>query len=82
MVVVLGLWVAVVPPGPERMSGMSWSPFLVRSVAPDDRILIRLGHKAVDAYLEFLAVRCRPNTVIAAGSDSRLLPSGVGDFAA
>ncbi len=51
---------------------MSWSPFLVRSVAPDDRILIRLGHEAVDAYLEFLAVRCRPNTVIAAGSDLKI----------
>ena len=72
MVVVLGLWVATVPSGPERMSGMSWSPFLVRSVAPDGRILIRLGHEAVDAYLEFLAVRCRPNTVIAAGSDLKI----------
>jgi site-specific recombinase XerD len=41
-------------------------------VAPDGRILIRLGHEAVDAYLEFLAVRCRPNTVIAAGSDLKI----------
>ena len=70
--VVLGLWVATVPPGPERMSDMSWSPLLIRTVAPDDRIVIRLGHEEVDAYLEFLAVRCRPNTVIAAGSDLKI----------
>ena len=77
-VVVLGLWVAAVPSGPERMFGMSWSPLLVRSVAPDGRVLIRLGHEAVDAYLEFLAVRCRPNTVIAAGSDLKIFFAVVG----
>ena len=65
--VVLGLWVVVVPSGPERMAGMSWSPYLVRSAVPDDRVLVRLGHEVVDAYLEFLAARCRPNTVLAAG---------------
>ena len=77
-VVVLGLCVAVVPSGPERMSVMSWSPLLVRSVASDGRVLIRLGHGAVDAYLEFLAVRCRPNTVIAAGSDLKIFFTVVG----
>jgi site-specific recombinase XerC len=41
-------------------------------VALDGRLLIRLGHEAVDAYLEFLAVRCRPNTVVAAGSDLKI----------
>jgi site-specific recombinase XerD len=70
--VVLGLWVAVVPSGPERMSVMSWSPYLVRSVERDGRVLIRLGHEVVDAYLEFLAVRCRPNTVLAAGFDLKI----------
>ncbi|MFV1963476.1 MAG: tyrosine-type recombinase/integrase, partial [Acidimicrobiia bacterium] len=53
------------------------SPFLVRSVAPDGRLLIRLGHESVDAYLEFLAVRCRPNTVIAAGSDLKIFFTAV-----
>ena len=57
---------------------MSWSPLLVRSVTPDDRILIRLGHEAVDTYLEFLAARCRPNTVIAAGSDLKIFFTVVG----
>jgi site-specific recombinase XerD len=56
---------------------MSWSPFLVRFVAPDGRLLIRLGHESVDAYLEFLAVRCRPNTVIAAGSDLKIFFTAV-----
>ena len=51
---------------------MSWSPFLVRSSASDGRVLIRLGHEAVDAYLEFLAVRCRANTVLAAGFDLKV----------
>ena len=51
---------------------MSWSPYLVRSAASGGRVLIRLGHEAVDAYLEFLAARCRPNTVLAAGFDLKV----------
>ena len=77
-VAVLGLWVVVVPSGPERMSVMSWSPFLVRSTASDGRVLIRLGHGAVDDYLEFLAARCRPNTVLAAGFDLKVFFTVVG----
>jgi len=77
-VVVLGLCVAVVPSGPERMSAMSWSPEFVRSTASDGRVLIRLGHGAVDTYLEFLAVRCRPNTVLAAGFDLKVFFTVVG----
>ena len=71
-VVGLGLWVVVVPSGPERMAVMSWSPYLVRSAVSDDRVLVRLGHEVVDAYLEFLAARCRPNTVLAAGFDLKV----------
>jgi len=74
----LGLCVAVVPSGPERMSAMSWSPEFVRSTASDGRVLIRLGHGAVDTYLEFLAVRCRPNTVLAAGFDLKVFFTVVG----
>jgi len=51
---------------------MSWSPELVRFTASDGGVLIRLGHEAVDTYLEFLAVRCRPNTVLAAGFDLKV----------
>jgi hypothetical protein len=65
-VVAVGLWV-VVPSGPEMDAFMSWSPCLVRSVPSDDRVLVRLGHRLVDDYLEFVAARCRPNTVLAAG---------------
>ena len=71
-VVVLGLWVVVVPSGPERMAGMSWSPCLIRSVAPGGGVRVVLGHRVVDDYLEFLAARCRPNTVLAAGFDLKV----------
>lgn len=51
---------------------MVWSPCLVRSVAPGDRLRVELGHEVVDDYLEFLAARCRPNTVLAAGFDLKV----------
>jgi len=70
-VVGVGLWV-VVPSGPEMDVFMSWSPLLVRSVVSDDRVLVRLGHRLVDEYLEFVAARCRPNTVLAAGFDLKV----------
>jgi integrase/recombinase XerD len=38
----------------------------------------RVGVPLADAYLEFLAGRCRPNTVLAAGSDLRVFFSVVG----
>ncbi|MFC2177255.1 integrase, partial [Actinomycetota bacterium] len=51
---------------------MSWSPLLVRSATSDDRVLVRLGHRLIDDYLEFVAARCRPNTVLAAGFDLKV----------
>jgi len=51
---------------------MVWSPCLIRSVASGDRLRVRLGHEVVDDYLEFLAARCRPNTVLAAGFDLKV----------
>jgi len=33
---------------------------------------VELGHEVVDDYLEFLAARCRPNTVLAAGFDLKV----------
>jgi len=71
-------WVAgggllvVVPSGPEMDGVMTWSPCLVRSVAPADRVRVQLGHELVDEYLEFLAARCRPNTVLASGFDLKV----------
>jgi site-specific recombinase XerD len=45
---------------------------LVRSAEPSGEVRIVLGHRLVDDYLEFLAARCRPNTVIAASSDLKI----------
>ena len=70
-VVAVGRWV-VVPSGPEMDAHMSWSPCLNRSVSPGGRVQVRLGHQLVDGYLEFLAARCRPNTVLAAGFDLKV----------
>ena len=62
-----------VPPGPETDVVMSWSPCLVRSVGPSSgELRTALGHRLVDDYLEFLAARCRPNTVLAATSDLKI----------
>ncbi len=70
------LWV-VVPPGPGRVGRMTWSPCLVRSAAPGDGVRVELGHPVVDDYLGFLAARCRPNTVLAAGFDLKVFFSVV-----
>jgi integrase/recombinase XerD len=70
-VVVVGLWVVVLS-GPEMDAHMSWSPCLFRSVSSGGRVQVRLGHELVDGYLEFLAARCRPNTVLAAGFDLKV----------
>ncbi|MFT5204193.1 MAG: hypothetical protein ACJAXA_002608 [Candidatus Aldehydirespiratoraceae bacterium] len=69
-----GRWVTgegllvMVPPGPEKDAVMSWSPGLIRSAAPEGRVDLRLGHPLVDDFLAFADARCRPNTVLAAGS--------------
>jgi hypothetical protein len=44
-------------------------PCLVRSVSPSGEPRYALGHPLVDAYLEFVAGRCRPNTVRAVAFD-------------
>ena len=51
---------------------MSWSPCLIRSATPAGRVRVQLGHRVVDDYFEFLAARCRPNTVLAAGFDLKV----------
>jgi integrase/recombinase XerD len=47
-----------------------------RSTAGD--LVVRLGVPQLDAYLEFLAVRSRPNTVLAVGYDLRVFFAVVG----
>ena len=51
---------------------MSWSPEFQRADRADGAVEVRLGHPVVDRYLEFLAARCRPNTVLAAGFDLKV----------
>lgn len=51
---------------------MFWSPTFTRTDRVDGRVEVRLGHPVVDDYLEFLAARCRPNTVLAAGFDLKV----------
>jgi integrase/recombinase XerD len=47
-------------------------PCLIRSRGPSGELVVRLGMPLVDEYLEFLAGRCRPNTVLAAAYDLRV----------
>jgi integrase/recombinase XerD len=58
---------------------MSWSDLRVlrsRSVAGD--LVVRFGVAVLDAYLEFLAVRSRPNTVAAVAYDLKVFFTVVG----
>jgi integrase/recombinase XerD len=53
-------------------------PCLIRSRGPSGEAVVRLGMPLVDEYLEFLAGRCRPNTVLAAAYDLRVFFTVVG----
>jgi len=48
---------------------MSSFPCLVRFVSGSGQVRYRLGDRLVDRYLEFVAGRCRPNTLRAAAFD-------------
>ena len=48
---------------------MSSFPCLVRLVSGSGQVRYRLGDRLVDRYLEFVAGRCRPNTLRAVGFD-------------
>ena len=52
---------------------MSFTPCLVRARRPGGSgELIRLGHPLLDAYLELVTARARPNTVIATAFDLKV----------
>jgi len=53
-------------------------PCLIRSVDGSGQPRLRLGVALVDAYLDFVAGRCRPNTVLATAYDLRIFFAVVG----
>ena len=57
---------------------MRWMPCLLRHPGSDDRVRVGLGDPLVDDYLEFVAARCRPNTVLATAYDLKVFFSVVG----
>ena len=58
---------------------MTWvDPCLQRSRNAAGDLIVRLGGPQLDVYLEFLAVRSRPNTVLAAAYDLRVFFAVVG----
>ena len=46
-----------------------FDPFLIRSFGPSGEPVVRLGVQLLDDYLDFVAARCRPNTVLATAYD-------------
>src|SRR3954467_15735819 len=58
---------------------MSWSDLRVhRSRTAAGDLVVRFGVAVLDAYLEFLAVRSRPNTVAAVAYDLKVFFAVVG----
>ena len=51
---------------------------LIRSSSVSDAGGLRLGEPQLDAYLEFVAARCRPNTVLAVAFDLKVFFAVVG----
>jgi integrase/recombinase XerD len=47
-------------------------PYLTGLSVSSDASLIRLGVPLLDEYLEFVAARCRPNTVVAVAFDLKV----------
>ncbi len=45
---------------------------LIRSRDAAGNVTVRLGHPQMDEYLEFLAGRCRPNTVLSVAYDLKV----------
>ena len=54
------------------MGEMAFSPLFGRFEGGAGRELIRLGHPLVDAYLELVAARARPNTLLAQAYDLKV----------
>src|SRR5215469_7076302 len=57
---------------------MSSFPCLVRFVSGSGEVRYRLGERLVDRYLEFVAGRCRPNTLRAVAFDLKAFFAVIG----
>lgn len=55
----------------------TWMPCLVRRRLGESGVEVRLGHEQLDDYLRFVAARCRPNSVLAAGFDLKVFFTAV-----
>src|SRR5215207_10027884 len=53
-------------------------PFDLCLTGSSDPARVRLGEPLLDAYLEFVAARCRPNTVLAVAFDLKVFFAVVG----
>jgi site-specific recombinase XerD len=53
-------------------------PCVVRRPLGETGVEVRLGHDLLDDYLRFVASRCRPNSVLAAGFDLKVFFTFVG----
>jgi integrase/recombinase XerD len=51
---------------------VGFEPGLVRSAVCDGGVVVRIGHPLLDAFLELVAARSRPNTVLATGFDLKV----------
>ena len=51
---------------------MGFTPCLLRTARPSGGELIRLGHPLLDAYLDLVTARARPNTVLATAFDLKV----------
>ena len=56
---------------------MEFTPCLLRTSRPGGGELIRLGHPLLDAYLDLVTARARPNTVLATAFDLKVFFSVV-----
>jgi site-specific recombinase XerD len=55
-----------------------WMPCLQQRRLGGSGVEVRLGHVVLDDYLRFVAARCRPNSVLAAGFDLKVFFTFVG----
>ena len=51
---------------------MRWKPVVVQSEDGGGGLVVTVGHPLVDAYLEFLRARARPNTIRAVAFDLKV----------